>query len=115
MYRSLSVTNQVNDFLTLVDAAGSVRGQRASHFVSQLAKDTYDAAFYYVPSGKLTIIAYEGIDPHFEGYSRYRFEHGLVQGLYASSPDHVILLELRIRGAIPAALDGVPERREDVA
>jgi hypothetical protein len=95
--RALSVTEQANSVLTFVDAVGSQPGARRSRFISELAKDVFEAVFQHIPAGTLDHDpVYAGLDPHFAGYSRYTFRHGRIEGLYASSPDEVILLNLHI-------------------
>ena len=95
--RALSVTEQVNSFLTFVDAVGAQPRARASRFVSGLAKDIFEAVFELIPAGTLSPDpAFAGLDPDFLGFSRYTFRYGRIEGLYASSPDHVILLNLHI-------------------
>jgi hypothetical protein len=114
--RDLSLSEQAYGFLILVDAAGSIPRQSPSRFVSLLAKDVYDVVFDYIPSGRLLENpVYQGLDPDFPGYSRYVFSHGRVRGAYSSTASHVILLELRIVGELPAELEGLPQLRQDVA
>jgi hypothetical protein len=97
--RTLSVSDQANNFLILVEEVGSHLPGRRSHFVSQLSRDIFEALFCLLPEGKLTVDPeYLGVDADFSGFSRYAFTHGRVRGVYASSPDHVIVLELRIAG-----------------
>ncbi len=95
--RALSVSKQADEFLSMVVAAGSIPGERPSCFVSRVSRTLFELVFVRIPTG---IFAepptYEGVDPHFEGYSRYKFCIGNVAGTYASTPEHVIVLELRL-------------------
>jgi hypothetical protein len=106
--RALSLTKQADEFLLLVIAAGSIRGQWPTRFISALTLDAYEAVFKHIPEGTLPEDpTYQDVDPDFEGYSRYTFSHGRLTGVYASSPKHVVILELRIEGRIPLEAIGL--------
>ena len=101
--RALSLTQEAENFLMLLVAAGSIPGERPSRFVSVLTQDAYNAVFKHIPEGTLPgDPSYQGPDPHFERYSRYSFIVGELAGTYTCSPDHVIILDLRINGRVPA-------------
>ena|SRR5581483_1040692 len=103
--RALSVSNKANHFLCLVDAAGSIKGQKPPRFISLLAKDVYEVLFDLLPEGRLSENpVYQGRDPDFPGYSRYDFNHRSIAGTYASTAEHVILLDLRLAPRLPDEL-----------